>query len=318
MITAPRLEAVLAALRVDLGGELHIDPVPSRYSTSYPLHDLTVTRHDGERLAFLVKDLDWDSMLPAARDAKPRFLHDPAREIGAYRCVLDPDALGTARHYASSVGGGTGSWIVLERVPGIPLVEIGDRRHWLAAMRWLTCFHANGPKSVDAPSVPLLRHDERFYRTWMDRARQFVPDERLAWVAERYGQIVRRLLAQPPVFIHGECYASNVLVDGPRICPIDWEMAGIGPALVDVAALVSGPGWDDTDVMAMLRAYRTELDAELDAEVGAEFLADLDACRVYLAIQWLGWSPSWAPPVELAHDWLSVAVAATERLEDHS
>jgi hypothetical protein len=314
MFSAPQLEAELAAQRVDLGGALHMDPVPSQYSTSYPLHDLTVTRDNGERLALLVKDLAWESMLPAARDAKPRFLYDPAREIGAYRCVLDPEALGTARCYASAIGGGSGSWIVLERVPGVPLVEIGDRRPWLAAMRWLARFHADGPQSIDAPSVPLLRHDESFYRTWMNRARQLVPDERLAWVAERYDAVVQRLLAQPRVFIHGELYASNVLVDGPRVCPIDWEMAGIGPALVDVAALVAGPGWNDVDVTGMLGAYCREVDAELDAEV----LADLDACRVYLAIQWLGWSASWSPPAELAHDWLAVAVAATERIEDHS
>jgi aminoglycoside phosphotransferase len=313
MITTLRLEAALGAQRVDLGGELHLNPVPSRYSTSYPLHDLTVTRDDGERLALLVKDLDWDSMLPAARDAKPRFLYDPSREIDAYRCALDPEALGTARYYASAADGNTGSWIVLERVPGIPLVEIGDRTRWLDAMRWLARFHAHGPKPVDTPSVPLLRHDERFYRTWMDRARQFVPDERLRWVADHYDAVVERLLAQPRVFIHGECYASNVLVDGPRVCPIDWEMAGVGPALVDVAAIVSGPGWDDAAVMAMLGTYRAELGGQVDAEL----LADLDACRVYLAIQWLGWSPSWAPPAERAHDWLSVAVAAIERLEDH-
>ncbi|MDQ1481350.1 MAG: hypothetical protein QOI44_2211 [Actinomycetota bacterium] len=312
MITAPRLVAALAAQRVDLGGELYLDPVPSKYSTSYPLHDLTVTRDDGERLALLVKDLDRESMLPAARDAKPRFLYDPNREIGTYRCVLDPEVLGTARHYASAAGGTTGAWIVLERVAGVPLVEIGDRTPWLDAMRWLARFHAHGPKSVDTRSLPVLRHDERFYRTWMDRARQFVADERLLWVADRYDAVVERLLAQPRVFIHGECYASNVLVDGPRVCPIDWEMAGIGPALVDVAAIVSGPGWDDADIMAMLGTYRAELGGRVDAEL----LADLDACRVYLAIQWLGWSRSWAPPAELAHDWLSVAVAATERLED--
>jgi hypothetical protein len=313
MISAPQLVAALVAQRVDLGSELHLDPVPSKYSTSYPLHDLTVTRRNGERLALLVKDLDWESMLPAARDAKPRFLYDPTREIGAYRCALDPEAFGTARHYASAAGGHTGSFVVLERVPGIPLVEIGDRTRWLDAMRWLARFHAHGPKPVDAPSVPLLRHDEHFYRTWMDRARQFLPDERLQWVAERYDAVVERLLAQPSVFIHGEFYASNVLVDGPRVCPIDWEMAGVGPALVDVAAIVSGPGWADADVMAMLGTYGAEIGGQVDAEL----LADLDACRVYLAIQWLGWSPSWAPPAELAHDWLSVAVAATERLEDH-
>ena len=69
MISAPRLEAGLAAQRVELGGALRVDPVPSRYSTSYALHDLTVLRADGPPLALVVKDLEWASMLPEARTA---------------------------------------------------------------------------------------------------------------------------------------------------------------------------------------------------------------------------------------------------------
>src|SRR5207248_7460131 len=80
MISAPRLEAGLAAQRVELGGALRVDPVPSRYSTSYALHDLTVLREDGPPLALVVKDLEWASMLPEARRTKPRFLYDPSRE----------------------------------------------------------------------------------------------------------------------------------------------------------------------------------------------------------------------------------------------
>ena len=51
-----------------------------------------------------------------------------------------------------------------------------------------------------------------------------------------------RLLALPVGFIHGELYPSNVLVGERtgRICAVDWEMAGIGPLLLDLAALTSG------------------------------------------------------------------------------
>jgi thiamine kinase-like enzyme len=141
-----------------------------------------------------------------------------------------------------------------------------------------------------------------------------VRDERIEWVADRYDTVVERLLTQTPVFIHGELYASNVLVDGARVCAVDWEMAGFGPALVDVAALVAGPGWTEQDVADLLGAYGKELGVAVDPEL----MADLDACRVYLAVQWLGWSQAWVPPVELAHDWVSVAVGAIERLEEYS
>jgi aminoglycoside phosphotransferase (APT) family kinase protein len=306
MLSAAQLEEDLAARRVELGGAMHLNPVPSPYSTSYPLHDLTVLREDGARLALVVKDLAWASMLPEARRTKPRFLYDPAREVGVYQHLLNREKLGTPRCYAAVARGDARPWILLERVPGVPLVEVGDREAWLRAMRWVARFHADPGTHRVAHEVPLLRHDECFYRTWMDRAQQFVLDDRLTWVAERYDTIVERLLAQPATFIHGELYASNVLIDGERVCPIDWEMAGIGPALVDVAALTAGRGWSDADEMAMLRAYRNDFDEDL--------LADLDACRAYLAIQWLGWSASWTPPIERAQDWLAVAAAATERL----
>jgi aminoglycoside phosphotransferase (APT) family kinase protein len=306
MLSAAQLEEDLAARRVELGGAMHLNPVPSPYSTSYPLHDLTVLREDGARLALVVKDLAWASMLPEARRTKPRFLYDPAREVGVYQRLLNHEQLGTPRCYAAVARVDARPWILLERVPGVPLVEVGDREAWLRAMRWVARFHADSGTHRVGHEVPLLRHDECFYRTWMDRAQQFVLDDRLTWVAERYDTIVERLLAQPATFIHGELYASNVLIDGERVCPIDWEMAGIGPALVDVAALTAGRGWSDADEMAMLRAYRDDFDEDR--------LADLDACRAYLAIQWLGWSASWTPPIERAQDWLAVAAAATERL----
>jgi hypothetical protein len=38
------------------------------------------------------------------------------------------------------------------------------------------------------------------------------------------------------------------------------------------------------------------------------------ACRLQLALQWLGWSRDWSPPPEHAQDWLSEAVCVAERL----
>jgi thiamine kinase-like enzyme len=121
--------------------------------------------------------------------------------------------------------------------------------------------------------------------------------------------VVERLIALPVTFIHGEFYASNVLVESngrTRICPIDWEMAGIGPSLIDLAALASGK-WTDERRTELAAAY-------LDAAPSAEFLADLDCCLLHLAVQWLGWSADWQPPAEHAHDWAGEAVRLAEKL----
>ena len=62
--------------------------------------------------------------------------------------------------------------------------------------------------------------------------------------AARYDAVAEQLAALAPTFIHGEFYPSNVLVQQggrtPRVCPIDWEIAAIGPGLLDLAALSVG------------------------------------------------------------------------------
>ncbi|MGH2683850.1 MAG: phosphotransferase, partial [Actinomycetota bacterium] len=112
--------------------------------------------------------------------------------------------------------------------------------------------------------------------------------------------------------IHGELYASNVLVDrtddGLRVCPVDWEVAAAGPGLVDLAALTAG--WNEPDREAIVSAYMEE-DSTADADA---FHRGLALCRLHLAVQWLGWSPDWRPPAEHAHDWLSEAAALAEEL----
>ena len=44
------------------------------------------------------------------------------------------------------------------------------------------------------------------------------------------------------------------------------------------------------------------------------FLTDLEYCRLHQAVQWLGWSPQWAPPPEHAQNWLKDALHSAEIL----
>jgi aminoglycoside phosphotransferase (APT) family kinase protein len=110
--------------------------------------------------------------------------------------------------------------------------------------------------------------------------------------------------------VHGELYASNVLVDEPalRVRAIDWETVGLGPGLLDVAALVSGH-WSGGERDAVVAAYRAG-----GAPAGADFDGTLDAARLLVALQWLGWSSTWSPPAEHRHDWQADARLLAERI----
>lgn len=113
--------------------------------------------------------------------------------------------------------------------------------------------------------------------------------------------------------IHGEFYASNVLIAGDeaslRVAPVDWEMAARGPGLVDLVALTSGD-WDEAERSSIVAAYGDVPDVSSFSD------RQLDLARLHLAVQWLGWAPSsWVPPEGQRHDWLGEALALAKKLE---
>lgn len=264
---------------------------PSPYQTSCGLEEIGAELADGTRLELIRKDLRRSALGAAARHTKPAFLHDPGREVEIYR-LLSRCGLGTPACYAAGPG-----FLLIERVPGIELFQVGELEGWRQAARWLRRLHERFA-AVPPSSPRLLRHDAGYYRLWAGRACERVPE--IAPIVDRYERVVERLVGLPQTLIHGEFYPSNVLVAGERIAPVDWEMAAIGPGLVDLAALVTG--WEGEDRATIAAAY------------GAVDEAALAACRLHLALQWLGWSAAWTPPPEHAHDWVAEAVDAAERL----
>jgi Ser/Thr protein kinase RdoA (MazF antagonist) len=295
---------------------------PSAYRTSFPLEELELTLEDGTRLNLAFKQLGWSTLGDGARLAKPEFLHDARREPAVYASVLAPAELGAPRYYGSIAEPEEDRhWLFVEWVGGRELYQVGELGLWEAAARWLATAHVALGQGLErhAEIGHLVEYDERYYWRWMERAVEFAPERPVAsarslkWLASRYGAVVGSLLELPRTVIHGEFYASNVLVAGepsqPRVAPVDWELAGSGPGLVDLAALVSGE-WSEENREAIVDAYGSH------AGVAGFSARQLDLARLHLAVQWLGWAPpSWVPPEGQRHDWLSEALALAERLE---
>ncbi|HXS48147.1 MAG TPA: hypothetical protein VN756_11890 [Solirubrobacterales bacterium] len=293
---------------------------PSEYRTSFPLEELEVELEDDTIVRLALKRLAWGGLDEQARLAKPRFLHDPRREAAVYASVLEPAALGTPRCYGSVVDPGRDRyWLFVEWVEGRELYQVGERPLWEAAARWLAGMHAALAGEVErhAAAGRLLDHDATFYRRWMQRAREFSratgQPASHARAVDRLGEhhdvVVEALLELPKTVLHGEFYASNVLVGEesarPRVAPVDWELAATGPGLTDLAALLSG-AWPAEDRAAIASAYASASGASLEG---------LDFARLQLSIQWLGWAPAaWTPPESQRHDWLAEAVALSEGL----
>jgi hypothetical protein len=219
---------------------------------------------------------------------KPGFVHDPAREAVVYRLLHDA-RLDTPRLRDSGEG-----WLLVERLDGVPLWEVGELAVWEAAARWLRRLHDRF-RGVELPEA-LLVYDEAWYRQWLRRARAF---GRVELSDERYEPVVRRLAAEPSTLVHGEAYASNVVVAGNRICAVDWECAASGAGVTDLAALAAG--WPEREQRRLALAYGIDDD---------QLLA---AASLHVSLQWLGWAEDWRPPAEHARDW---ATEATRRIEE--
>jgi aminoglycoside phosphotransferase (APT) family kinase protein len=173
-------------------------------------------------------------------------------------------------------------------------------------------------------------YDEAFYWRWLERARDFASRSRRAKggvaarrvldrIARGYAPVVARLAAMPRTVIHGEFYPCNILIRGTgpraRVCPVDWELAALGPGLIDLAALMTG--WDDRAQRALTRAYRAAArqDVERPRRIPADSQRDLDCCRLHLAVRMLGWSETWTPPPQHARDWLAEAASLAARIQ---
>jgi hypothetical protein len=259
---------------------------PHPYATSWPLEELTVRRFDGRQLALVVKHVDGNA------PHKPQSVADPDREAQAYELLAD-ERLGTPRCYASGSG-----WLALERIDGVPLWQVGEVETWAAVAAWAAALHRRFAGRRLAPGH-LLEHDRVFYARWHHRCRDRF-GEALDPLSPAIERAIARLTAMPKTLIHGELYPSNVILGGERIAVIDWEMAALGPGVIDLAALSTG--WVGPARETIVAGYGTVEEA------------DLAAGQLVLALQWLGWSEGWRAPPEHRRDWLAEAYAAARVL----
>jgi hypothetical protein len=290
---------------------------PYRYATSAPLEEVIVTTADGEE-AFILKNLSRDRLPERARAAKPAFLYEPLRELDTYRRLLDPAGIGPTCFAAVADPARLRYWLLIEKVPGVELWQVGELEIWEEVGRWLGTFHgrfAGRTNEVRAANPRLLERSERWFRTWANRAKQALatsPDGRAAELVDmlqRYDREAGIAAALPRTFVHGEFYPANILVvrrDHADVYPVDWEMAGIGPGAIDLAALAGG--WDAASRRRIEGAYLDGLRSAGVPITRRELDESLPRCELSLALQWVGWSTDWRPPPQHARDWLGEAL----------
>lgn len=313
-----------AAIDAHFGpGVTTVERALSRYATSATVEHVRVHTTEGSVAELILKDLSPAAMLADARSFKPAFLLDPARELMAYQHLL-PHVGALAATCIAAVADGPRRWLLLEKVPGVEMYQVGEVEVWAAAAAATAHLHtalAGALRTApDEVAGGLLRQDAAYLRHWMERALAYEKGRggrrsaEMMAVARVHDDVVDELSALPVAVLHGDLYASNVLVvrTSLRVCPVDWEMVSSGPAVLDLAALTSG-AWSDEDRQTMTTAYWSAMQDPRWPDLEA-FQRAVDLARLQVCVQWLGWSAGWTPPAEHAHDWLAEAGLLVRRL----
>ena len=234
-------------------------------------------------------------------DVEPPDLRESAeREAQVYREVLRDSSLGTARFYAfRSLDSEHSVALLLEFVGGTRLSRLYVKQSWLAVARWLAHMHHHFSRSQDHLNALrlLLRYDTDFYWSWAHRAVELAMRSSgkaggmLKETLSQYERVAGPLGSAPPTFIHGEFYCSNVLVEEDhnkvRICPFDWETAGVGCGALDLTYLLR-QRWG-IDEQSLIQAY---LDGWREKGDVPSWLSDIHAhirrCRIHELMYSLG------------------------------
>jgi hypothetical protein len=299
---------------------------PFSYGTSFPLEAVEIRHQDGTRESLIAKRIDWSRLGQQARLAKPSWLFDPVREPLVYERVLPDGEPGPPRLYGWIPLAEGGSLLFVERIEGPVLWQSGDAGVWEEVARWLARNQVRVDVRTDG-DVPLVDCDEAHLMEWLGRGRESLANSgsrrrrrALERLFDAYQNAITLLLGLPRAFLHNEFFASNVLLsanaDRPRIAAIDWELAGVGPALVDVAALSVGR-WSGGTSPRLDEAYREALPAGHRLALDdARFASGMHACRLLLSVRALvpelrGWSA----PREHRHDWLREGLEAADSLQ---
>jgi hypothetical protein len=292
VIVGRRLGAPVTAVR----------ELPAPAATSYALRRLLLDLDDGRRLDVLVKDFD------VSRHPADVALSQGARERYVYETVLAGRGLGTPELHGVVWDEARGRhWLLLEFVQGKTLRQ-SPIEDWVAAAGWLgRLYGALGGRGAEfaRPGV-LVDYDRAYFRGIAERALQAVGSRsgslhrRLAAALEGYGAMIERLCAGRATLVHGSYRRKNVLVDSSatpiRICPVDWELAAVGPQLHDLASMANEVD-DRPTIERFCDAYAEGAGAfGLAVSWTDELFADLDRLRLHRVLRSLARSAQWAYP----------------------
>jgi hypothetical protein len=308
-IEASRRAALDRVVEAQLGRSVRVVSVcsePSRFATASPAEIVTVGLGDGSRFRLFVKRLDPD---PSGNPDKRRRDREPL----VYRRLLAGRGLPVPAFYSAYPGSGSGRHeLFLEYIDDWNLKYHG-LDHWYGAARALARLHAHfASRQEELDDADFLLHlDSAYFRAWALRAVQAVAGAstqlggKLESALRRHDQIAGLLAEQPATLVHNDLAPKNVIADTStapaRIFFVDWEMAGAGCGLLDLAHLKHG--LERPEEQALCAAYQGELRALRMPCDRDDFRRLLAACDLQNTLYRLAHIRAWGLPPETAERW---------------
>lgn len=243
---------------------------PSPYRSTYAIEKVSVTTDRGS-LDLVCK------YGPADAQSQGGHLRGPAYEAAVYRHLFPSPHLATPHCYGAFRLDQLTVCLVLWDVPGYRVHHSIYPRGLVWVCRDLARFHR------------ITTHRLPEQHNVFDQAHLTAVVGKLSQTSTVPGRfhsaistVIDTLARASKTVIHGELYPQNVIIDRTGPVVIDWECAGLGPGVLDLAVLTQG-AWDPDLVAECEEVYWQHL-APPDPESARQELA---AARVWAAGQLL-------------------------------
>lgn len=318
------VQTVAELLSRALGRDARVGGVrrePSAFATLSPAEVLHVSVAGGSDVRLFVKHLGAEQ--PGQPDKQRRD-----REVLVYEHLLGDGRLPVPRFYGSRSNHRTGRQELYLEYADDWNLKYHDLEQWYLAARRLAHLHAHFAKGAHflRRCDFLLRLDGAYFTRWAHRACEAVAAQSaelgaaLGRVLSAYRPAAELLEEQTPTLVHNDLAPKNVIADRSsspaRTLFVDWELAGVGCGLLDLAHLKYGlePAADRAMVDAYCAAYRDELPAaHQPLDDAPAFERVLAACELHKTMYRLAHSPAWRLPVATLGKWVAEAMTFLER-----
>jgi thiamine kinase-like enzyme len=200
--------------------------------------------------------------------------HERAASVAAFAAGLSPELV----HAGPGV-------MVLRHIEGETLGEADLRRDLLRIVVLLKICHRDvGPRlRGNAGFFDVFDVIRRYVRLLSEGGSSSSSGPDLPRIPGRADALEAAQMTMPVVFGHNDLLPGNLIDDGTRLWLIDWEYAGFGSALFDLANLAANGGFDESCDTALLEAY-------FERPVSDELQCSFDAMKAASALREATWA----------------------------